>query len=171
MRVHTLVICLVVGLCLSVAPRAAAQQGELFKPFKLKTLDKQEKSLAEVLGPKATLVVFFFPTCKYCNEAFPSVQKLYDTYRERGLSMVWVNALPQEEKLIAKWRAEHGYTVPILVGASRQAIDKDYKVIMTPTHYLLDATGRIISTGGGFHPGDEKKLEGAILDALKEKQQ
>jgi len=171
MRVCVLSICLAIGLAVSHASGAAAQTLEPFKPFKLKTLEKEEKTLKDVLGPKATLVVFFFPTCKFCNEAFPSLQKLYDTYQSRGLSMVWVNAVPQEEKLIAKWRSDRGYTVPVLVGASVRSIDKDYRVVMTPTHYLLDAEGRILSTRGGFQPGDEKKLEESILDALKEQQQ
>jgi cytochrome oxidase Cu insertion factor (SCO1/SenC/PrrC family) len=102
--------------------------------------------------------------------ALPSMQKLYDTYRDQGLSMVWVNALPPEEKLIPKWQSERGYTVPILVGATTRAIDKDYKVVMTPTYYLLDAEGRVVSTHGGFQEGDDKKLEDAILTVLKEKQ-
>ena len=169
MRVDVLSICLALALALSHASGAAAQTLEPFKPFKLKTLDKQEKTLSDVLGPKGTLVVFFFPTCKYCHDALPEMQKLHDTYRARGLSMVWINALPQEEKLIPKWQADRGYSVPILVGASVRAIDKDYRVAMTPTHYLLDAGGRVVSTRGGFRPGDEKKLEQEILDLLKEK--
>jgi peroxiredoxin len=163
---------ILIGVILaSLVARPAAQAGEPFKPFKLKTLDKQERTLADVLGKKATLVVFFFPTCRYCTVGLPVAQKLYDTYRDRGLSMVWINAVPQEERLIPKWREQHGFTVPVLVGASIRAIEKDYRVVMTPTHYLLDAEGKVLSTHGGFQPGDEKKLEDAILDALKEKQQ
>ena len=79
---------LLLGLVLAVAlasPSLAA--ADKFRGFKLKTLDGVEKTLPDVLG-KATLVVFFFPTCPYCNAAFPKVQKIYDTYREQGLSMV-----------------------------------------------------------------------------------
>lgn len=165
---HVVVLMLCAG---TLSPHAAAaDEREAFKPFKLKTLEGQEQTLADVLGPKATLVVFFFPTCKYCNEAFPSVQKIYDTYKSRGLSMVWINAVPREERLIRAWRQKHGYSVPVLVGASNRALDKDYKVFMTPTHYLLDADGRIISTHAGFKPGDEKVLEDAIVRALADEQ-
>ena len=170
MRARVLSICVAIGLAVSAVPGVTAQTREPFKPFKLKTLEKKDATLDDVKGSKATLVVFFFPTCKYCHVALPSMQKLYDTYREQGLSMVWVNALPPEEKLIPKWVAERGYTVPILVGASTRAIDKDYKVVMTPTYYLLDADGRVVSTHGGFQEGDDKKLEDAVLKVLKEKQ-
>ena len=137
---------------------------EKLKSFKLKTLDGVEKTLPDVLGSKATLVVFFFPTCPYCNAAFPKVQKLYDSYREQGLSMVWINVVPDEQTLIADWRTKYGYTVPVLLGG--RSTPNDYKVRMTPTHYLLDARGEILSKQDGFNPGDEVRLEQQIQKAL-----
>lgn len=154
------VVCalLILGLALPVPASA-----EKLRSFKLKTLDGIEKTLPDVLG-KATLVVFFFPTCPYCNAAFPHVQKLYDKYREQGLSMVWINVLPDEQKLIAAWREKHGYTVPVLLGT--RSTPNDYKVRMTPTHYLLDGRGEILSKQDGFSPGDETRLEQQIQKAL-----
>lgn len=146
---------------------ATVGEREPFKPFALKTLDGESRTLAQVLGPKATLVVFFFPTCKFCNQALPEVQKLHVAYKDKGLSVVFVNAVPREERLIADWRTTHGYTVPILVGASIRALDKDYKVKLTPTHYLLDAQGRIIVSHGGYKAGDEMALERQIQQALE----
>ena len=146
---------------LAVQTRAAAD--EKFKPFKLKTLDGTQRSLPDVLG-KATLVVFFFPSCRYCNAAFPEIQKIYDAYRERGLSMVWINIVPDENSQIERWRAEHGYTVPILLGG--RSAQNDYKLTMTPTHYLLDATGKVLAKHSGYTAGDEKSLERHIQQAL-----
>jgi len=151
---------LILAAALAIPSSAAAEK---LKPFTLKTVDGVEKTLADVLG-KATLVVFFFPTCPYCNAAFPKVQKLYDTYREQGLSMVWINVVPDERKLIPEWRAKHGYTVPVLLGG--RSTPNEYKVRMTPTHYLLDARGEILSKQDGFNPGDEVRLEQQIQKAL-----
>ena len=147
-----------------VGSAAAAAKLDRLRSFKLKTLDGMERTLPDVLGSKATLVVFFFPTCPYCNAAFPSVQKLYDTYRDRGLSIVWINVLPDEEKLIAGWRAQHGYTVPVLLGKS--STPREYQVRSTPTHYLLNARGEILQKKDGFTPGDEQALEQDIQKAL-----
>jgi cytochrome oxidase Cu insertion factor (SCO1/SenC/PrrC family) len=141
--------------------RAAA--AESFKPFKLKTLEGSPRSLPDILG-KATVVVFFFPTCPYCNAAFPEVQKIYDAYKDRGLSMVWINVVPEEEPLIAGWRATHGYTVPVLLGG--RSVQNDYRLVMTPTHYLLDARGNVLSKHAGFKAGDEQGLERDIQQAL-----
>ena len=112
----------------------------------------------------ATLVVFFFPTCPYCNAAFQSVQKMYDTYRQQGLSIVWINVVPDEQKLIADWQMKHSYTVPVLLGS--RSVPREYGVRMRPTHYLLNAHGEILSKQDGFTPGDETKLEQQIQQAL-----
>jgi cytochrome oxidase Cu insertion factor (SCO1/SenC/PrrC family) len=146
---------------------AAIQSGAAapakFKPFKLKTLDGAQKTLPDVLG-KATLVEFFFPTCPFCNAAFPEVQKLYDTYKPQGLSIVWINVLPDEDKQITPWMSKHGYTVPVLLGG--RSAQGDYKLVQTPTDFLLDAQGNILSRHEGYKPGDEKELEKQIQQAL-----
>jgi peroxiredoxin len=150
-------------LIAAAAARTATAADETFKPFKLKTLEATQKTLPELLG-KATLVVFFYPTCPYCNAAFPEVQKMYDAYKGRGLSMIWINVIPDEDKLIAAWQSEHGYTVPILLGG--RSVQNDYKLVMTPTHYLLDSQGKVLSRRAGFKAGDEKGLEASIQQAL-----
>jgi thiol-disulfide isomerase/thioredoxin len=118
--------CAVLLVALFAAPAGSA--AEKFKPFKLKTLDGTQTSFADVLG-RATLVVFFFPTCTYCNAVLPEIQRLNDTYKEHGLSTVWINVLPQQERLIPEWRAKRGYTVPVLLGG--RSIQRDYDLIMT----------------------------------------
>jgi cytochrome oxidase Cu insertion factor (SCO1/SenC/PrrC family) len=143
--------------------RAAA--AENFKPFKLKTLEGSQRSLPDVLA-RATVVVFFFPSCQYCNAAFPEVQKIYDAYKDRGLSMVWINVVPDEEPLIADWMATHRYTVPVLLGG--RSVQNDYKLVMTPTHYLLDSRGKVLSKHAGYTAGDEKALERDIQQALSQ---
>ena len=145
------------------AMNTGAVAAEKMKAFKLKSLDGQQRTLADVLG-KTTLVVFFFPTCPYCNAAFPSVQKLHDTYRDDGLSVVWINVVPDEERLITGWLAKHGYTVPVLLGG--RSTQNDYRLTTTPTHYILDAGGVMISRHAGYKPGDERELERQIRRAL-----
>jgi cytochrome oxidase Cu insertion factor (SCO1/SenC/PrrC family) len=148
------------------ASPTSAPAGSSLKPFKLKTPDGVNKSLSDVMG-KATLVVFFYPTCPYCNLAAPDIQKLYDKYKGQGLSVVYVNVVPDEERLVAGWQSEHGYTAPALVGASVKSIQRDYGVAATPTHYLLDAKGKVLSRHSGFECGDEIGLEREIKDALE----
>jgi cytochrome oxidase Cu insertion factor (SCO1/SenC/PrrC family) len=156
-------VLLIALLLAAVAAKDPAAAAESFKPFKLKTLDGSPRSLPDVLG-KATVVVFFFPTCQYCNAAFPELQKIHDAYKDRGLSMVWINVVPDEERLIAGWLAKNGFTVPVLLGG--RSVQNDYKLVMTPTHYILDSRGKVLSRHAGYNAGDEKTLERDIQQAL-----
>ncbi len=146
-----------------VAVPHQAWAADTFKPFKLKTVDGVERRLSDMLG-KATLVVFFFPTCIFCNAAFPSIQRLHDTYTNQGLSTVWINVVPQEEQLIPAWQMKHGYTVPILLGT--RSAQNDYRLTMTPTYYLLDSRGNVLLRHAGYKAGDERDLEREIRRML-----
>ena len=141
----------------------AAAAADTFKPFKLKTPEGVQTPLADVLG-KATLVAFFYPTCPYCNAAFPEIQKLYDTYKPQGLSMVWINVVPDEDRLVRDWMTKHSYTVPVLLGG--RSAQGDYKLTITPTHYLLDPKGKVLWKHAGYTAGDEKNIDQEIRKAL-----
>jgi thiol-disulfide isomerase/thioredoxin len=136
-----------------------------FKPFALKALDGSPKALKEFLN-KATLVTFFFPTCGYCNGEFPQLQKLYDKYKDQGFTLVAINIMPEQNSLIADWQSTHKYTFPVLIGAKLDALQRDYDIRATPSHFLLDSKGKVILKQTGYRAGDEKVLEDDIEKAL-----
>ncbi len=156
--------CLLVASVLLTQARASG--ADKFKPFKLKTLDGTSKTLQDFAN-KATLISFFYPRCPYCNAALPEVQKIYDKYKDKGLSVVWINVLPNENKLIAKWQAEKHFTVPVLIGASQESLQRDYRLTTTPTDYLLGEKGEVLLYQSGYKSGDEKILESKVAEALK----
>lgn len=138
---------------------------EGFKPFALKTLEGGPKTLQDYLN-KATLVTFFFPTCGYCNAEFPHLQKMYDKYRDQGLSLVAINIMPDQTSQIADWISTHQYTFPVLIGAKLETLQRDYDLRATPTHFLLDSKGKVLLKQTGYKAGDEKTLEDKIQNAL-----
>lgn len=149
--------------------RAARESSEavpgVFKPFNLRTLDGKKKTLRDYSN-KVTLVNFFFPRCPYCNVELPKIQTIYDNYKDKGLSAVWINILPEEEGLIAGWQMAKNLTVPVLVGGSQESLQRDYRIESTPATYLLDENGRVLFHADGYRPGDEKTLQGKIEAAL-----
>jgi len=147
-------------------PETASQTAStIFKPFSLKTLDGKKKTLKD-FSNKVTLVSFFFPRCPYCNVELPEIQKMYDKYKDRGLSAVWVNILPEEAGLIAGWQMAKNLTVPVLIGGSQESLQRDYHINSTPSTYLLDENGGVLFRQDGYKPGDEKTLEARIEAAL-----
>lgn len=157
-------------LCCLLAISFYSSQGNAkepykFKSFNLKTLNGQKKTLADFKN-KVTLVGFFFPKCEFCKVSIPQVQKMYEQYKDKGLSVVWINVVPQEVKMIPKWQEDNNITAPVLVGASEESLMRDYNLKATPTHYLLDEKGEILLNQNGYRPGDEKVLEAKIVAAL-----
>lgn len=163
-RAAALALCcaLMVSLLLYCASAPAAEK---FKPFKLKTLDGTTKTLQDFAN-KATLVAFYYPTCAYCNLALPEVLKIYDKYKDQGLSMVIINVKPEETRLIPGWQEKYHFTVPVLIGASQDSLMDDYHLTMTPTHYLLGKKGEVLFHQSGYNRGDEKTLEAKIAETL-----
>ena len=154
--------CLVLASFLLAASASAAEK---FKPFKLKAQDGATKTLQDFAN-KITLVAFYYPTCAYCNLALPEVLKIYDKYKDQGLSWVIINVKPDENKLIAGWQEKYHFTVPILIGASQDSLMDDYHLTMTPTHYLLGKKGEVLLHQNGYNRGDEKTIEAKIAEAL-----
>ena len=145
--------------------KAADKNKDKFKPFKLKMLDGTPKTFGDFAN-KAVLVSFFYPKCPFCAAALPQMQKLYDKYKDKGLSEVWINVLPEEVKLIPAWQAKNQFTVPVLVGASEDSLERNYRLTTTPTEYLLGANGEVLLYHSGYKAGDEKILESKIEEVL-----
>ena len=148
-----------------LTPAQPIQAASKFKSFKLETLDGTTRTLDDFKN-KATLIAFFFPTCTYCNQAFPETVKIYNKYKDQGLSMVWINIVKDEEKLIPEWLAKHQYDVPVLVGASQQYLARRYDIRVTPEHLIIDGNRKIQFRQRGYHAGDEKELEENVRKAL-----
>lgn len=144
---------------------ADSQAAETFKPFVLKTLDGKKKTLKDFAN-KVTLVNFFFPRCPYCNVELPEIQKIYDKYKDQGLSAVWINILPEENNLIAGWEMAKNLTVPVLIGGTQEALQRDYHINSTPATFLLDENGTVLFHQDGYKAGDEKALEARIEATL-----
>jgi glutathione peroxidase-family protein len=138
---------------------------EPFKPFSLRTLDGNPRALRDYLN-KATLVTFFFPSCGFCNEEFPHLQRIYDKYKDQGFSIVTINIVPDQDSMIVEWQERFRYTFPVLVGASLEQLQREYDLKMTPTHFLLDAQGKVLLKQNGYVAGDEIILEGKIQKIL-----
>ncbi len=147
------------------SPAKLAGAADTFKPFVLKSMDGKRMTLKD-FSNKAILVNFFFPRCPFCNVELPEIQKIYDKYKDKGLSAVWINILPDEERLIAGWQVAKNLTVPVLVGGSQDALQRDYRIESTPATYLLGENGQVLFHKDGYAPGDEKILEAKIEAAL-----
>lgn len=104
----------------------------------------QELALHDVLG-KATIVDFWAAWCKPCRAENPNVVKVYDKYKDKGLSIVGVSLDRRAEdwkKAIADDGLEWHHVSNVQYF---DEIAKLYNVNAIPATFILDAEGTIVA--------------------------
>ena len=121
--------------------------------FTLPATDGHPYHLADLAGPKATLIVF---ACNHCPYVVGYEPRLFALMREgapRGLGAAMINsnnALTHPADSFDAMRArvaEAGHPCPYLHDES-QAIAKAYGATRTPEVFLFDASLRLVYQGG-----------------------
>ncbi len=115
--------------------------------FVARTLDATpvERSLDDYRGQPMLLNVWA-TWCDPCREEMPSMEALYQRFRDRGFRIVAVSIDdPDHVGLIREFVAEHKLTFDILHDPG-SAIMQQYPVRGVPQSFLISADGRIVAT-------------------------
>jgi peroxiredoxin len=131
--------------------------------FTLPDLEGNQVSLKDFRG-KVVLINFWFPACGPCQMELPHIQKLYDTYKDRGFAVLLIQT-SQTQDDGKKFLEDHNYTMTSLYSEGNWASDH-YGVTAAPTNFFIDRQGRIIFQSTGYSPGMEKEMEAQIKELL-----
>ena len=115
--------------------------------FVASTLDEapRTRTLDDYRG-RPVLLNVWATWCDGCREEMPSLQLLYDAYRDRGLQVVAVSIDdPGSAELIREFAAEHKLTFDMLHDG-KAAIMSQYEVRGVPETFLISAAGEIRGT-------------------------
>ena len=121
--------------------------GAMAPPFQAVTLDSipQLRSIAFYRG-SAVLLNVWATWCDPCREEMPSMQRLYELYKDRGLKIVAVSIDDNgNEQLIRDFSAEHHLTFDILHNIKSE-IMTSYQIGGVPQSFLISRSGRIRGT-------------------------
>ena len=141
-----------------VAPPLAAAD------FALPDIDGENHALSDYRG-RVVMLNFWATWCPPCRREMPSMQRLYDKYRERGLVVVAVNQW-EDPDLVFEFtgRLSVDPTFPILFDRESR-VAEDYGVKGMPTTFLIDKDGQIRFRAIGGREFDHPDVE-AIIEAL-----
>ena len=131
--------------------------------FTAKDLNGKTVSLSAFKG-KVVLLNFWATWCPPCRAEMPSLNKLYNMLKPRGLEVVAVST-DRSISDIKDFIESHRVGFPVLFDSERSA-SKLYRVFSMPTTFLIDRKGMIVEKFYGEYDWTEPETKGKIEKLL-----
>ncbi len=121
--------------------------GQRAPDFSAKTLEAEVVTLA-TFARQPVAFVFVSPDCEPCREELPRLADLRPRAKRFGVELVLVSDADEDKTLPFVMRISDG--LPVLVAPrDRTSFLIDYRVVGTPSYYLVDAQGKVRAAGMG----------------------
>jgi peroxiredoxin len=125
-----------------VPPYGFAEKSDKAPEFELDDLRGQHHRLSDYRG-KIVLINFWASWCPECIDEIPSLNKIYEKYKGKGLVVLGILADRKKEAAM-KILTQAGVTYPVLFDTSGGVFIKRYTVIALPTTVVIDRNGLIV---------------------------
>lgn len=136
-------------------------------PLRLADLDGELHDLAD-LGGRLVLINFWATWCPPCRREMPSMERLQQQLRERGLSVIAVDVGEDAETVFAfTGQLEPAPSFPLLLDPDAEAA-RAWGVKGLPTSFVVDPTGRVIMRAVGGTEFDDAAAVEQLLPYLPE---
>ena len=133
-----------------------------FPDFTLPALTGDSQSLGDLKG-KVVFLNFWATWCGPCRLEMPSMETLYNSYRERGLEILAVNCGERQSEVLT-FMNENKLSFPVVLDSDGK-VSITYGVQALPTSYLIDREGMIKSLVVGSINWDTPEIR-AVLEML-----
>jgi len=144
----------------------SAQETNKFD-LSLETMDGETENLSDYLHNGPVYISFWALWCEPCKSELKMLQKIYETYKTQGFTVLAINH--DTQKSLAKVKAyvkTQQYTLPVFIDPNAQIFEAlNGKNI--PYSVLFDREGNIVKTRNGYLPGDDKEIEKDIREAIE----
>jgi peroxiredoxin len=150
----------------TIAPETAPARKLFPIDFTLPNLQGQTVRLSDLRG-QVILLNFWATWCSPCRLEMPSMQALYQDYRDRGFAILAVSSDGQGAEVVAPFVEAYGLTFPVLLDP-QNVVGMRLRVQGIPTSYLLDKQGRIAGQEMGAKNWHSAKMRRLIETLLAE---
>ena len=140
------------------------KEGQRGPAFRLARLDGGEATL-DTWKDKLVVLNFWATWCTPCTIEMPSLEKLWRTYRDRGLVVVGVSVdRGGPRPLIEPYLKNLDLTFPILLDSQMETANS-WKVPGVPATFVIRPGGEVTGMVIGFREWDSKEMS-ALLESL-----
>jgi len=133
------------------------------RDFSLPTLTGELQSLSGLKG-KVVFLNFWATWCGPCRAEMPSMEALYNRYKNQGLEILAVNAMEGRAD-VQDFMKNNAFSFPVLLDEEGRA-GNTYGVQALPTTFLIDRNGKIILRLVGSIDWDTENVNAAIEKLL-----
>lgn len=121
---------------------AGAVPGETLLEFQ--SADGAKHTLGELRGHPA-VVNFWATWCGPCREEMPRLQKLADSYKDKGVSFVAISLDARETQgKIPQVLQKRNLHIPVWTGADENTLTALHMGVLVPATMILDEGGQVI---------------------------
>ena len=110
--------------------------------FELPSLQGGKVKLSDYRG-KVLFINFWATWCATCKVEMPSMEKLYQRFREYDFEMLTIS-VDKDLSLITPFVKEYGLTFPVLLDPDSKLAKQDYKTTGVPETFVVDKNGIIV---------------------------
>ncbi len=131
--------------------------GKAAPDFSLKTLDGKQFSLKNALAEGPVVLAFFKVSCPACQYAFPFFERLFQSYKNKGVTFMGVSQ--NGAKDTAAFAKEFGVTFPILLEDTQTyPVSNAYGLTNVPTVFWIAQDGEIEVSSIGWVKSDYETI-------------
>lgn len=135
--------------------------GSTAPEWTLKDSSGKEHKLSDYRG-KIVVMDFWATWCGPCKRAMPTIQKIHEEYKDKGVVVFGVNCWERDDA--QKYMNDKKFTYGLLLKADDVATR--YGVEGIPAFFIVDPTGKIAFSESGFGPNSEKEIRAALEKLL-----
>jgi peroxiredoxin len=131
--------------------------------FQVRTPDGSTLRLSDFKG-KVVFLNFWATWCEPCREEMPSMERLHQAYKDRGLVVLAISLDLQGASVVKPFVKRFALTFPIGLDP-KMAVRETYGVWAVPSTFLIDRKGKRVLFANGAREWDSKAAH-AVLESL-----
>ncbi len=147
----------------------ALSAGKAAPEFTLERMDGGKFSLREALSRGPVLAVFFKISCPVCQFALPYVERLYQAYADKNVTIVGISQNNKDDT--ARFLREYKLTLPVLLDdISSYPVSNAYGLTNVPTLFWMERDGEIGLSSVGWSRSDMEQINRWLAEAGRAEQ-
>jgi len=124
--------------------------------FQLKGLDDKVVSLADYLGKKPVVLVFWTSWCPYCRQQLKQLNEKLAELTKKGIQILAINVGEPKGK-VTDFVKSYSLNLKILLDESGDVADT-YELRGVPTYFVINTSGQVVTAANQFPEETVKKI-------------